>query len=196
MITRPATADDVPLVVDTLVRAFDQDPTWSTVLPDDALRPAQYTYLFTLFVEGALPHGGVWTTDAAEAVSVWLPPGADELTPEQDEQLELYLDRLPHASSDAVRALIALFDENHPTDRPHHYLSLLGTHPNHRGQGVGMDLVRSDLARIDALGDPAYLESTNPANLDRYASVGFVPLGEFTLHSGGPTVTTMWREPR
>jgi predicted GNAT family acetyltransferase len=79
---------------------------------------------------------------------------------------------------------------------PHYYLSLLGTHDDHRGKGTGMALLRENLARIDAEGAPAYLESTNPANLARYESVGFVRLGEFAAPEGGPTVTTMWRDPR
>jgi hypothetical protein len=43
---------------------------------------------------------------------------------------------------------------------------------------------------------PAYLESSNPANNGRYASVGFEPHGEFSYPGGGPVVTTMWRPAR
>jgi hypothetical protein len=59
-----------------------------------------------------------------------------------------------------------------------------------------MALLETNLARIDTVGKPAYLESTNPANLDRYRSVGFMDHGEITLPEGGPTVTTMWRDAR
>ena len=59
-----------------------------------------------------------------------------------------------------------------------------------------MALLADNLARIDREGAAAYLESTNPANLARYRSVGFVDLGSFTLGDDGPVVTTMWREPR
>ena len=59
-----------------------------------------------------------------------------------------------------------------------------------------MALLADNLSRVDQLGLPAYLESTNPANLERYRSVGFEPCGEFALPEGGPVVTTMWREPR
>ena len=58
-----------------------------------------------------------------------------------------------------------------------------------------MALLADNLARVDAEGVPAYLESTNPANLDRYRSVGFVDRKTFALPDGGPVVTTMWREP-
>ena len=53
-----------------------------------------------------------------------------------------------------------------------------------------------DLELIDAEHMPAYLESSNPANNPRYASVGFEPHGEFSYPGGGPVVTTMWRPAR
>jgi len=40
-----------------------------------------------------------------------------------------------------------------------------------------MRLLAATLSRVDALGAPAYLESTNPANDKRYQSVGFEPRG-------------------
>lgn len=43
---------------------------------------------------------------------------------------------------------------------------------------------------------PAYLESSNPANDHRYASVGFHPIGNFSYPGNGPVVTTMWRSRR
>jgi hypothetical protein len=59
-----------------------------------------------------------------------------------------------------------------------------------------MDLLRQNLALIDDLHQPAYLESTNPANLDRYRSLGFERLGDFDLPHSGPAVTQMWRDAR
>jgi len=47
---------------------------------------------------------------------------------------------------------------------------------------------------IDALGQAAYLESSNPANNKRYLAHGFEILEEFSLPEGGPTVTTMCRD--
>ena len=54
---------------------------------------------------------------------------------------------------------------------------------------------RADLAALDRDGAPAYLESTNPANLRRYEGAGFRPYGSFPLPGGGPLVTQTWREP-
>ena len=67
--------------------------------------------------------------------------------------------------------------EHHPKE-PHYYLSLWATHPDHTGRGVGTALIRDDLERLDAEEMPAYLESTNPANLPRYEALGFDRRGE------------------
>ena len=43
---------------------------------------------------------------------------------------------------------------------------------------------------------PAYLESSNPANLKRYMRLGFEPIGEIFVPDGLPAITTMWRPER
>ncbi len=59
-----------------------------------------------------------------------------------------------------------------------------------------MWLLAHDLALFDFEHRPAYLESSNPANNDRYRTLGFEPVGEFSYPGGGPVVTTMWRPAR
>ena len=78
------------------------------------------------------------------------------------------------------------FEAAHPRTQDHYHLGLLGTHTEHRGAGIGMDLLRDNLAHLDALGMPAYLASTNPANLRAIArgSFGFAALRG---HSTCPT---------
>lgn len=90
--------------------------------------------------------------------------------------------------------LLRRFGEAHPRKEPHYYLSLLGTREEHRGRGLGMALLKEDLARIDAERMPAYLESSNPGNNHRYESVGFVPMAAFRAPGQGPLVTGMWRK--
>ena len=135
----------------------------------------------------------MWLLDGGEAVSVWLPPGGTELSHEQEHELEAFTGRLPEACATRFTTLIERFETNRPMDRPHHYLSLLATHPEHRGHGYGMQLLAEDLARIDARGEASYLESTNPGNLARYGAQGFVTVGAFDVPDGG-VITTMWRD--
>ncbi len=135
--------------------------------------------------------------DAAdEATAVWLPPNASEMTDEQQSRLVALAHQYLGSGAEDYLELGARFESAHPKNEPHYYLTLLATHPAHRGRGVGMSLLAQNLALIDAEGWPAYLESSNPANDSRYATLGFVPIGEFSYPRGGPKVTTMWREPR
>jgi len=72
-------------------------------------------------------------------------------------------------------------------------LSLLATHPDHRGRGVGQALLAANLASWDRAGVPSYLESTNPANDHRYARAGFRSIGGFETVVDGAWVNAMWR---
>jgi GNAT superfamily N-acetyltransferase len=186
---------DVGAVADTLAGAFHDDPVWAWAFPDASQRHRQLAALWGLFVAGSLEHRWVWTTPNHEAVALWIPPGCPELTEPYAKQLAPLLDELLGERAALVAEVFDRFEAAHPRDELHFYLSLLGTHPDHRGHGIGMGLLRDNLARIDAAQMPAYLESSNPANDRRYESVGFERWGEFALPADGPTVTTMWRPP-
>jgi len=192
---RPASSADAGAIVATLAGAFEADPLWSWAFPDDEKRPAQYEAFFGLFVESAIPNGWVWTTDQATAVAVWTPPGKSELSEEAEAKVEPFLtDELgPHAKP--VLQVLESFESACPDDQDFYYLSLLGTHPDHRGRGLGMSLLAANLAQIDAESMPAYLESSNPANDARYERLGFDSRTKFSTSEGRHTVTTMWREP-
>ncbi len=192
---RLATAADASAITATLSAAFDADPLWSWAFPDDEKRPAQYEAFFGLFVESAIPNGWVWTTDQATAVAVWTPPGKSELSEEAEAKIEPFLITELGGHAEPVLEVMEKFEAAHPEDQDFYYLSLLGTHPAHRGNGLGMSLLAANLTHIDAEGIPAYLESSNPANNARYERLGFKPRTEFSTPEGQHTVTTMWREP-
>ena len=189
---RPARADDVDAVTDTLARAFADDPLWGWAF-------ASHEEVGTCWrrcLLSAIPEGWVWTTPGAEAVTLWIRPGRPELTPEHEALLVAELRALMGDRADVPMTAFEALEAHHPRTEPHYYLSLLGTHPDHRGGGHGMRLLRTNLERIDSEHAAAYLESSNPANLERYASVGFEPLEAFAIPGGGPTITTMWRPAR
>jgi GNAT superfamily N-acetyltransferase len=186
---RRATRADEDRCTAALVTAFAVDPVWGPALPVVAGRDPFWRF----FVRNATDHRSAWLIGDGQAVAIWSEPGVVEL----DESGEAALERLvvEHfgPAAPAIVEVLDQLDAVHPTE-PHHYLSLLATHDDHRGQGLGMALLAENLRAIDAVGQPAYLESTNPANLERYASVGFEPRDEMVV--GGEAVTTMWREPR
>jgi GNAT superfamily N-acetyltransferase len=192
---RIASGADIDAVTNTIALAFASDPVWGAALarPDGATE--HHIPYWRLFVEGAVPQGTVFTTDDdASAVAVWIPPGGSEMSEEQEEQLrQIVVDNLAPDAQDAMFALWDRFDSNHPQTEPHAYLSLLATHPDHRGKGIAQALLRENLADLDRQGVPAYLESTNPGNDHRYERVGFAKIGEFAGAVEGSIVSTMWR---
>lgn len=188
--TRLATDADVDGVTATLTAAFATDPLWSWAFPDARDQAVWWRYC----IASAFRYPGVWISGEYAAVSVWIPPGGVELTEEEQRGLEPLIRDLIGARCDDVMELLERFETSHPQGEPHYYLSLLGTHPDRRGEGLGMALLTENLKRIDAEGVPAFLESSNPANDRRYERLGFRQVGEFTTPDGACTVATMWRE--
>jgi GNAT superfamily N-acetyltransferase len=193
---RTAEAADLPAVAETMAEAFYGDPVWAWAFPDPERRLEQQRALWRFAIESALDYGWVWLTAGCASAALWIPPGKPELRPEDEQRLEPLLIELLGDGATRVLDTFERFDAAHPRDEPHYYLSLLATHPDHRGRGVGMGLLADNLARIDAEGAGAFLESSNPVNDRRYERLGFVRCGEFELSEDGPSVTQMWRDPR
>jgi GNAT superfamily N-acetyltransferase len=139
--------------------------------------------------------GTVHQWDSGAAVSVWVPPGESELTPELEEASEALLMRsLDAGSVSAMHELYQRFEASRGgVPQQHAYLALLATDREHRGRGVGQTLLAANLSEWDALGVPTYLESSNPANDHRYVRAGFEPVGGFEAVRNEARVTAMWR---
>lgn len=192
MSVRIATDRDLDGIVETLTVAFESDPVWSWAFPERSGLEAWWR----LYAGSALRYPWTWIADEFAAVAVWIPPGGVELTEDEEATITPLLSGLLGGRAAEVSRLVERFGTNHPTDQPHYFLSLLGTHPAHRGQGLGMALLADNLAMIDLEHAPAYLESTNPGNDARYERQGFHRVGEFSRPDGQAVVSTMWRAAR
>lgn len=82
----------------------------------------------------------------------------------------------------------------HPIE-PHWYLPLIGVDPDHQRRGYGAALMAPALAACDRDGLPAYLESSNPANVPFYDRLGFRALATIRV-GASPPILPMRREPR
>ncbi|MEU0939427.1 MULTISPECIES: GNAT family N-acetyltransferase [unclassified Embleya] len=192
---RVATVDDIDAIVAALTTAFFDDPMWGPAFANVERRAEQAGAMWRLFATSSQRYPWTLVTEHVEAAALWIPPGGSELSAEEAAGLETYLlANSDRATADAVLRVLELLGAAQPAE-PHFFLSLLATHDDHRGRGLGMGLLAESLRRIDALGAPAYLESCNPANHARYARAGFAPLGTVTLDTGH-VVTTMWRPGR
>jgi hypothetical protein len=193
---RVAAPADVPAVCACLASAFHEDPLWGHwAFPDEAERTRELPRLMRFWVLGALPHGWVRVSERAEAVAVWLPPGAPEMSDEQQAEFEAFAGRALGSRAAELMELFDRFEQHHPSEVPHYYLSLWGTRRDSAGKGLGAELIEQCLVEIDEQHMPAYLESTNPVNVARYEALGFAVAGRFSAPHG-PSIASMWREAR
>lgn len=172
-----ASRRDAPALYDTLTLAFAADPPVRWLYPE----PRQYLHFFPAFVEAfggaALARGTAWFTPGYSGAALWFAPGSEPDEAALSEILEESIseDRKPEA--------FTVFEEMatyHP-EGPHWYLPLIGVEPTSQGQGLGSALMREALRRCDQAGLPAYLESSNPANIPFYRRHGFEVLAEIRV---------------
>jgi GNAT superfamily N-acetyltransferase len=193
---RAATPDDLDAIGRCLASAFFEDPVWGRwAFPNLAARRELLPRLLGFWAEAGIRRPWVRIIGDVQAAAVWIPPGVAELTDVQEVEFAALASTLFADRADELNDLFERFAEHHPSDQPHYYLSMWGTRRDHAGRGIGTALLKENLARIDAEGMPAYLESSNPANLPRYEALGFRPRSEFGPPNG-PVITTMWRAAR
>lgn len=201
---RPAVRADIGDLSKVLGRAFADDPVMAWMVPDPVARRRRLHRLFaTLTRHHHLSRGGVEVASTGSVIgavptigacALWDPPGQWRHT--TAEQVRA-LPGLVLAFGGAMRRgqqAEELMQRHHP-EEPHWYLAVIGSDPAVRGTGQGQALMRSRLDRCDAEHAPAYLESSNPANIGYYQRFGFEVTGEITL-PGGPSLWPMWRQPR
>jgi ribosomal protein S18 acetylase RimI-like enzyme len=182
-------------LADTLARAFEDDPVWSWLFPDETSRERRSSQVFRAYLRDALTIGEVYTTSDLSGASLWKPPGKWKLSNgavirSLPALLRAFGTRLP-ASLEVERKV----ESQHPRE-PHWYLSVIGTDPVAQGKGIGGALIRQITDRCDTEGLPAYLESSKEANVPYYERFGFKVRGETQLGDDGPTIWFMWRDPQ
>jgi GNAT superfamily N-acetyltransferase len=194
LVARAAAPSEARSVAHTLARAFADDPVQRYLFPSDAVYATRGFANFAILVRRVFAIGVVETTDGREGAALWLPPGADFAAGAGGVLFALQSLWKVRASLGRARSLFAALAEHHPSDR-HWYLPVLGTDPDHQGRGVGSALLARALARSDAAGLPAYLESSKEKNIPFYPRHGFAVVAHIAI-PGGPQLWPMLRKPR
>jgi ribosomal protein S18 acetylase RimI-like enzyme len=91
--------------------------------------------------------------------------------------------------------ILNLIESMHPHE-PHWYLATLGTAVEQQGKGIGSALMAPVLTHCDREGVPCYLESSKERNVPFYRRHGFEVVKEVQIPGDGPSLWTMWRDPR
>ena len=191
---RHALARDLPELARTLASAFAEDPVTNWMFEDPATRPAHLLRMQAFVLETGLPHGHLYTDPSLRSAAIWSPPDVALLDDERGAALaQLMTESIGERAGEKLAAMAQLAGA-HPKD-PHFYLFTLGTRADAQSQGLGSLVIEPVLARCDADGLPAYLESSNPRNVPFYERHGFRVTSELLLAENGPLMHTMWREP-
>ncbi len=141
------------------------------------------------------PFGFVYCSSDHAGAAIWVPPGRADLTASEAWAIVRpnLFSRLVFRAPLIARGVLQI-DRLHPPE-PHFYLAAIGVDPSAQGRGLGSQLLAPVLDLCDEDGIGAYLESSNPANVDLYARHGFRVVEELRLPRG-PVIHTMWRDPR
>ncbi len=164
--SQPSTTPAVPAqragVVRTVVAAFDRDPAFRYFFDEEAF--AEQAAVFTGYLfDKRVSKGTVWVVGDCQAVSLWDGPQAGQAQAGPDlpagvlARLETY--------HDAVHGAVP--------EEPHWYLGVVATDPGHAGQRLGRRAIDAGLQRAQQEGLDAYLETTNPGNVQLYARSGW-----------------------
>jgi ribosomal protein S18 acetylase RimI-like enzyme len=172
------------------VAAFVSDPLTRWAYPDAQEYLRRFSEIADILGRQSFDHGTADVGGKFEGVTYWLPAGVDfDFGP-----LEEYL----RGTMEANRRdqLFSLFEQmdGYQIQEPHWHLTKIGVDPARQGQGIGSALMQHRLAACDKEGLPAYLESSNPANLPFYERHGFEVLGEIQAGSS-PKLFPMLRSP-
>ncbi|MFN3511568.1 MAG: GNAT family N-acetyltransferase [Phenylobacterium sp.] len=189
---------DLGAVAQDLSAAFATDPVMNWFLRADAQRDAGRLRLFHLLMASAFADGEIVRPAAGGAAAVWLPSESLGPTPFLQEMraLPTLLAATGFLRIGRMAATRRAMEAHHPKDRPHAYLWFIGVRPEAQGLGVGSRLLAASLRRLDAEGRPAYLESSNIANVPLYRRHGFEVTAEIEPRPGSPKLYAMWREPQ
>ncbi|MFZ5670039.1 MAG: GNAT family N-acetyltransferase [Pseudomonadota bacterium] len=160
-------------VMDVLTLAFSTDPAVRYMFPDAAVFLKAFPRLVTAMCGSAIAGGTAWAVEGNAAAALWLAPGEDA----DGESIGALVEEFVPLERAIVLAQVGeLMGQFHPHE-PHWYLSMVGVDPSRQGQGLGAALLKEGLARCDAEGLPAYLESSSPRNVPLYERHGFEVIG-------------------
>jgi ribosomal protein S18 acetylase RimI-like enzyme len=193
--------EELAAIITLSSRAFFDDPFFTYLLPDDALRRSRLPIFFRTVFTHMGEHGRIVTVrdDAGTALGVaaWLTTDGYPLS------VALQLRQIPASLRTFYRRprmfvagnrYVAALARAHRKD-PHWYLMVLCADPPHQRSGVGTMLLEHALARVDAEGVGSYLETPRNDNVAYYRRFGYELTETLTPVEDGPAYYTMWRAP-
>tara|TARA_B100000575_G_scaffold198853_1_gene160885 strand:+ start:1148 stop:1699 length:552 start_codon:yes stop_codon:yes gene_type:complete len=183
------------MALNTIVTAFTADPLLRWMVPDADKYIRYGAALFEAFGGGAFDAHTAFQIQDFAGVALWIPPSHAKHSDERGQGFsQQFLQAVDQARLEPISDVLRGMRAYHPKEECW-YLSLIGVDPCHQGRGLGARLMKHALNLCDDDGLPAYLESSNPANIALYERFGFEVMGLIQSQSS-PAIHPMIRTAR
>lgn len=190
-LVRTVTSDARDAAIGVITLAFSTDPIARWAYPDPSSYLESFPAFINAFAGAALEAGTAFGAEDLSGVAMWLLPD----THSDEEELGNIIERSTSGMlREELYELVEQMAMFHPTE-PHWYLPMIGVDTRMQNRGIGESIMRYSLAKSDAAGLPAYLESSNPRNISLYERLGFKRIGRIQAGSS-PEMIPMLREAR
>jgi len=187
VVVREASSDELARTVSVQVMAFSSDPIMRWLYPEAHEYLTHYPSFVRAFGGGAFEFATAYVERDLGGAALWLPPGAHV---DGDLVQSVLQETVTSSVQEEVLSVLEEMDRYH-IDEPHWYLPMIGVDPSRQGQGIGAALLQHALSKCDEASLPAYLESSNPANIPLYERHGFSVLGTIQVGSSPPVFPMM-----
>jgi GNAT superfamily N-acetyltransferase len=195
---RRATEDDSRRIGYLFAAAFSRDPVFDWLTRTSGRAEALSRFFSWVARERAIPLGETWMTDDGRAAITWIPPYREARPENFREEIRLFREIFSLTGIARIArgdAIAHALERAHPPE-PYFYLAFFGVAPRFQGAGLGTALMEKTLARVDAVGMPAFLENSNPRNVPFYERFGFRVTEEVRISEGAPKLFAMLRHGR
>jgi ribosomal protein S18 acetylase RimI-like enzyme len=181
---------------DVLARAFQNDPAWVWLIPEEERRERLLPWLFRIGFD--VTNADVYATSGViRGAARWLSPGRASMrvgpTLRALVSVPLRLGGSTSAFLAYGRAVEQLRAETAPG--PHWYLAGIGVEPDEQRRGIGKALLEPGVEAAARAGLPAVLLTNSEANLPFYEGNGFRVVRERDTPKDGPHAWAMVRTP-
>ncbi len=180
-----AASSDLLEAIRCVVAAFARDPITGFLLDTGSDYERRLTQFFSLLMRVRLALGmPVLVARGADGIQ-GAAMGYATACPAWPAELAQEWDRF-EAAIPGLTDRMAVYDgitERSKPSAPHYYLGVIGTDPNRRGLGIGLQLLNSfcNLSASDPSSSGVYLETASPSNVRFYERAGFVEVGRGSL---------------
>jgi ribosomal protein S18 acetylase RimI-like enzyme len=180
------TMDDFERSVEVLAKAFQTDPLWQWLVPDEAKRARYLPNFYRAFVRAGIRSEQVYGAgNPVEGVATWSKPGQEVSFGGLIgvDFLKLIFSPFIVAFARTAFPIFSRFEvmQRQYAPEPHFYLNNIGVLPEAQGKGLASKLIRPFLNEAEAQGVGVYTETMTPSNVGLYEHYGFRVMEQYRV---------------